>query len=86
MLIVLVFLCPPLAVLLTAPSSHAAKNLGLTLLFYVPGVLHARAVVEQYTVKRRYAVLMQLLDERTPTPSGSRALERNRRASQSHAA
>ena len=43
MLTLLVILCPPLAVLLTASPTHAIKNLGLTLLFYVPGVLHARA-------------------------------------------
>ena len=62
MLIVLVFLCPPLAVLFTAPPSHAVKNLGLTLLLYVPGVLHARSVVERYTVNRRYEALLRALD------------------------
>jgi uncharacterized membrane protein YqaE (UPF0057 family) len=65
MLALLVYLCPPLAVLLTAPSSHALKNLGLTLLLYVPGVLHARAAVERYTVQRRYDAMMGLLEKRT---------------------
>jgi uncharacterized membrane protein YqaE (UPF0057 family) len=64
MLTALVILCPPLAVLLTAPSSSAAKNLGLTLLLYVPGVLHARRVVESYTVNRRYDSLMRQLEAR----------------------
>jgi uncharacterized membrane protein YqaE (UPF0057 family) len=64
MLTVLVILCPPLAVLLTAPPSSAAKNFGLTLLFYVPGVLHARRVVESYTVNRQYDSLMRQLEAR----------------------
>jgi uncharacterized membrane protein YqaE (UPF0057 family) len=61
MLTVLVFLCPPFAVLLTAPPSAFVKNCFLSLL-YVPGVLHARAVVERYTVNRRYDALMRVLD------------------------
>jgi len=80
MLAVLVLLCPPLAVLLTASPSQAIKNVGLTLLLYFPGVLHARAVVEQYRVNRRYATLMRILDEhptdtlprtRAPRPSAA---------------
>jgi uncharacterized membrane protein YqaE (UPF0057 family) len=65
MLVVLVILCPPLAVLLTAPPSHAAKNFGLTLLLYVPGVLHARSAVDRYYANRRYASLMRVLDTHT---------------------
>ena len=65
MLAVLIVVCPPLAVLLTAPASHAVKNVGLTLLLYVPGVLHARAAVERYTVRRRYDALMRVLDDRS---------------------
>jgi uncharacterized membrane protein YqaE (UPF0057 family) len=64
----LVILCPPLAVLLTAPPSSAVKNLGLTLLFYVPGVLHARRTVESYTVNRQYDALMRTLEDREPHP------------------
>jgi uncharacterized membrane protein YqaE (UPF0057 family) len=64
MLALLVYVCPPLAVLLTAPPAQAAKNLGLTLMFYVPGVLHARATVERYTVNRRYDHLMSVLETR----------------------
>lgn len=72
MFTVLSVLCPPLAVLLTAGPAHAAKNLGLTLLFFVPGVLHARSVVEQYSVNRRYATLMRILDEQPEVESGVR--------------
>ncbi len=63
MLTVLAVLCPPLAVLLTAPASHAIKNTGLTLLLYVPGVLHAWAAVEQHRIRSRYAHMLRLLDE-----------------------
>jgi uncharacterized membrane protein YqaE (UPF0057 family) len=68
MLTLVVFVCPPLAVLLTAPFSQAVKNVGLTLLLYFPGVWHARAAVERYTVRRRYDALMNALDTRTPQP------------------
>lgn len=64
MLTALVVLCPPLAVLLTASPTTAAKNFGLWMLGIVPGVLHARRVVEQYTVSRRYNALMQLLESK----------------------
>jgi uncharacterized membrane protein YqaE (UPF0057 family) len=64
MLAILAVLCPPLAVLLTATPAQAARNFGLTLLFYLPGALHARAAVEQYRVHRRYAVLLRALDAR----------------------
>jgi uncharacterized membrane protein YqaE (UPF0057 family) len=76
MLALLVFVCPPLAVLLTAPVSHAARNLGYTLLFYVPGVLHARAAVERYTVNRRYDSLMRLLETRTTPTSEQHSTQR----------
>jgi uncharacterized membrane protein YqaE (UPF0057 family) len=64
MLTLLVIICPPLAVLLTAPASRAAANLGLTLLGYVPGVLHARATVERYRVHRQYESVMRELEDR----------------------
>lgn len=64
MLAVLVILCPPAAVLFTAPPSSFVKNCGLTLLLFVPGVLHARRAVEQYRANRRYETLMRLLDDR----------------------
>lgn len=68
-MLAIVVLCPPFAVLLTAPPSQAFKNIGLTLLFYVPGVLHARSVVETYRVHRKYDSLMRVLESRaTPVP------------------
>ncbi|MDY3552907.1 YqaE/Pmp3 family membrane protein [Gemmata sp. JC717] len=64
MLALLVVLCPPFAVLLTDSPSQVFKNVGLTLLFYVPGVLHARSVVETYRTHRRYDSLMRVLESR----------------------
>ncbi|MFM8272894.1 MAG: YqaE/Pmp3 family membrane protein [Gemmata sp.] len=72
MLVFLAVLCPPLAVLFTAPS-QVLKNLGLTLLFYVPGVIHARTVVEQYQAHRQYDSLMRVLETRTPATVVRRA-------------
>ena len=73
MLVLLAILCPPVAVLLTAPPSQAAKNFGLTLLFYVPGVLHARAAVDRYHAHRQYNSLVRLLESRTSAPVPRRA-------------
>jgi uncharacterized membrane protein YqaE (UPF0057 family) len=66
MLILLVVLCPPLAVLVAAGPTEALKNCGLSLLFYFPGVFHARSVVDRYRVNRRYDALMLLLEARDP--------------------
>lgn len=64
MLALLVILCPPLAVLLTSGVAPAARNFGLTLLLYLPGVFHAHSAVERYRVNRRYDALMRLLEDR----------------------
>ncbi len=64
MLSVFTVICPPLAVLLTSSPLQAAANLGLTLLLYVPGVVHARKAVEKYSVNRQYDKLMRILDDR----------------------
>jgi uncharacterized membrane protein YqaE (UPF0057 family) len=64
MLNLLAVVCPPLAVLATGTPARAAKNLGLTLLLYVPGMLHARSVVEQSNLERRYNSVMLALEHR----------------------
>jgi uncharacterized membrane protein YqaE (UPF0057 family) len=64
MLNILTVLCPPLAVLASGGPGVAVANLGLTLLFYVPGLLHARSVVEQHSLERRYATVMRTLELR----------------------
>ena len=61
MLTCLAIVCPPLAVLATGTRSRAAGNLGLTLLGFVPGVVHALRVVDQHSVERRYASVMKAL-------------------------
>ena len=62
MLNLLAVICPPLAVLATGNPGRAATNLGLTLLLYVPGMLHARSVVGQRNLERRYASVMQAME------------------------
>jgi uncharacterized membrane protein YqaE (UPF0057 family) len=46
-------LLPPLAVLLCGKPAQALLNVLLTLLCYVPGLLHARMVVAEYQADRR---------------------------------
>jgi uncharacterized membrane protein YqaE (UPF0057 family) len=58
---VLAIVCPPLAVLATGTPSRAAGNLGLTLMGFVPGVVHALRVVEQHSVAKRYDSVMRAL-------------------------
>jgi uncharacterized membrane protein YqaE (UPF0057 family) len=65
MLSLLAVVCPPLAVLATGNRSKFAANLGLTLLFYVPGMLHALSEVDRYSVTKRYDSVMRAL-ERVP--------------------
>jgi len=64
MLNLLAIVCPPLAVLATGSTNLAATNLGLTLLFYVPGMLHARAIVEKHSVEQRYNSVMAAMERR----------------------
>jgi len=58
----LAIICPPLAVLASGTPSQAAKNAGLTMLFYVPGLIHALQIVEKHTVERQYEAIFQAMD------------------------
>jgi len=60
---ILAIICPPLAVLLFGTRTQAAANTGLTLCLFIPGVLHALSVVDQYNVERRYESVMRALAE-----------------------
>jgi uncharacterized membrane protein YqaE (UPF0057 family) len=60
MLSLLAVVCPPLAVFLTAGRRRAVANLGLTLLLYAPGLVHALTVVDRYHTDQRNATLMRL--------------------------
>ena len=62
LLTLLAVLCPPLAVLGTGGRTEAAKNLGLTTLLYVPGVLHALRTVDDHVTQQRFAVLLQAIE------------------------
>jgi uncharacterized membrane protein YqaE (UPF0057 family) len=60
MLSLLAVVCPPLAVLLTGGRRRAAANVGLTLLLYAPGLIHALTVVDRYHTDQRNETLMRL--------------------------
>jgi uncharacterized membrane protein YqaE (UPF0057 family) len=62
MLAFLAIVCPPLAVLAAGTPARAVTNAGLTLLLFVPGVLHALSVVEQKKIERQYASVMRALE------------------------
>jgi uncharacterized membrane protein YqaE (UPF0057 family) len=64
MLALLAIVCPPLAVLATRNRSATAANVGLTLLGFVPGVVHALRTVEQHTIERQYDSVMRVLERR----------------------
>lgn len=42
--------------------SQALKNAALTMLLFVPGVIHALGVVERRTVERQYASVFAAMD------------------------
>lgn len=61
MLYLVAVLLPPLAVLLVGKPFQAILNLILTLLFYVPGLIHAIFVVHNhYADKRQDRMLRDL--------------------------
>ena len=59
MLSLLAVLCPPLAVYAIGRPSQAAVNVGLTMLLYLPGLVHALAAVDRYQVDRRNEALLR---------------------------
>lgn len=61
MLALLAIICPPLAVVAAGKPSRLPVNLGLTACLFVPGVLHALAVVDQARTERRNEALLQAL-------------------------
>jgi uncharacterized membrane protein YqaE (UPF0057 family) len=54
---VLAILLPPLAILLCGKPFQAIINVPLTLLFWIPGMLHALFVVNSYLADRRVTEL-----------------------------
>ena len=55
MLYLLAILIPPLAVLLTGKPVQALLNVGLTFLMWLPGMIHALFVVQEYKADKRSA-------------------------------
>ncbi|OUM86651.1 MAG: hypothetical protein BAA01_11625 [Bacillus thermozeamaize] len=57
------FLCflPPLAVLSTGYVGSFLLNIILTILGYVPGVIHAFLIVNKYYADRRHKELVQAI-------------------------
>ena len=55
MLYLLAIVFPPLAVLLTGRPVQAVLNIFLTLLIWLPGVIHAFAVVGEHKANQRAA-------------------------------
>lgn len=53
MLYLLAIVLPPVAVLLTGRPVQAALNAGLTFFFWLPGVIHAFAVVHEHKANQR---------------------------------
>ncbi|MEJ5277451.1 MAG: YqaE/Pmp3 family membrane protein [Thermogemmata sp.] len=64
MLTLLALACPPLAVWSSEKrSGPTLVNLALTLLLYIPGVIHAWRIVERRLVTHRYERLWQYLEQ-----------------------
>jgi uncharacterized membrane protein YqaE (UPF0057 family) len=60
MLAIIAVLCPPVAVALVGRPSQAIANVGLTMLLFVPGIIHAMSVVDRYHTEQRNETLMQI--------------------------
>lgn len=64
MLYLLAIILPPVAVLLCGKPIQAILNLVLTLLFYVPGAVHAILVVHDSKEDKRTRRILKELDRR----------------------
>lgn len=63
MLYLLAILLPPVAVLLCGKPIQALLNLLLTLLLWVPGVIHALFVVNEHKANQRNKQLIKAMQE-----------------------
>jgi uncharacterized membrane protein YqaE (UPF0057 family) len=64
MLYLVAIFLPPVAVLLCGKPFQAIVNLILTLLFYVPGLIHALLVVNNHYADKRTDRLVKEMKER----------------------
>lgn len=61
MLYILAVIFPPLAVLMCGRPFNAVISLGLTLLLWVPGVVHAFLIVLEYKADKRMLKQVELM-------------------------
>jgi uncharacterized membrane protein YqaE (UPF0057 family) len=61
MLYLVAILLPPLAVLLTGRPFQALLNFLLTLMLWVPGVIHALFVVQEHKANKRQEALIEAM-------------------------
>jgi uncharacterized membrane protein YqaE (UPF0057 family) len=64
MLYIVAILLPPLAVLLTGRPFMALLNLLLTLLLYVPGLIHALVIVSNHYADKRADRIVRKMREK----------------------
>jgi uncharacterized membrane protein YqaE (UPF0057 family) len=64
MLYLVAILLPPLAVLLAGKPFQALINLPLTLLFWIPGMIHALFVVNNYYADQRTERVIRSMRDR----------------------
>ena len=69
MLYLIAIFVPPLAVLLAGKPFQALINLLLTLLLYVPGLLHALLVVHNHYADKRAARVLEEMKKETKRQS-----------------
>ncbi|HZR99371.1 MAG TPA: YqaE/Pmp3 family membrane protein [Chloroflexota bacterium] len=69
MLYLVAVLLPPLAVLLCGKPFQALLNVFLTLLVWVPGMIHAILVVHNFYADQRQERLIRAMKERPPAGS-----------------
>lgn len=64
MLYLLAIVLPPVAVLCTGRPFSALLNVGLTLLLWVPGIIHALMVVNEHKANQRSERLAGMINRR----------------------
>ncbi len=60
----LCFLCPPIAILTTGRIGAFILNIFLTLFFWIPGIIHAILVTNDFYEERRYRRLIRVTKRR----------------------
>ncbi len=63
MIYLVAIIFPPMAVLLVGKPVQALLNLFLTLLFYLPGLIHAILVINSHKADRRNDALIKAMNK-----------------------